>query len=215
MQASILRLLKTRAAWMPILAVLIVELVVVSGSYWVERIQLHAVEKDFTYVTKEVPTRLWKFEMPGLRSPAALPGVSSNVADGDEVIGVMVNGKARAYWLKALKYPPWHIVNDVVVGVPVTVTYCDHTNCTQVYTDRQSSAPLDINLGGLYGGEMVMKIGGVLYFHESGKPFKPGEDVPSLPYADHPWERTTWKEWRLRHPETDIFVGLGGRGPRP
>ena len=147
--------------------------------------------------------------------PPAQPAAASKVADGDEVIGVVVNGKPRAYWMKALEYPPWHIVNDVVVGVPVTVTYCDRTNCTQVYTDRQSSAPLDVNLGGLYGKEMVVKIGGVLYYQESGKPFELGEGVPSLPYADHPWERTTWKEWRQRHPDTDIFIGLGGRGPRP
>ena len=96
------------------------------------------------------------------------------------------------------------------------MTYCDRTDCTQVYTDRQSSAPLDINLGGLYGGEMVVKIGGVSLlsgvrktlqarrrtFRRSLTPIIRGNEQPG-------------KSGELRHPETDIFVGLGGRGPRP
>ena len=85
-------------------------------------------------------TIFWKFEMPSLRKPRALSaGKASKIPDNDEVIGVVINGQPRAYWLKALKYPPWHIVNDVVVGVPVSVTYCDRTDCTRVYTNSQSS----------------------------------------------------------------------------
>ena len=60
-----------------------------------------------------------------------------------------------------------------------------------------------------------MKIGGVLYYQESGKPFDGDPFAPPLPYADHPWERTTWKAWKQRHPETDVFVGLGRPGPKP
>ena len=113
--------------------------------------------------------------------PCRPPAV--RIADGDEVIGVVVNGKPRAYWLKALRYPPWHIVNDVVVGVPVSVTHCDRTDCTRVYTGRPSSTPLDINLAGLFGSEMVVNVDGVLYFQESGKPFEARAGAPSLPYA--------------------------------
>jgi Protein of unknown function (DUF3179) len=215
MQARASRLAKVTLTWLIISALAGVELVVVVGFYWVERIQLHAVEKDVTYGKSSESKHLWKFEMPGLRNPPALSATASKIADGDEVVGVVVNGKPRAYSLKALKYPPWHIVNDVVVGVPVSVTYCDRTNCMRVYTDRQSSSPLDIDLGGLYGKEMVVKIGGVLYFQETGKPFEAGDGAPALPYADHPWERTTWKEWNQRHPDSDVFIGLGGMGPKP
>jgi Protein of unknown function (DUF3179) len=215
MQATVFRLFKIPPIWRAILALVGLELVVVFGFYWVERTRLHAVEKDVTIGKDDGLKHLWKFEMPGLRNPSALPAAAAKIADADDVIGVVVNGKPRAYWLQALRYPPWHIVNDVVVGVPVSVTFCDRTNCTRVYTDRQSSAPLDVNIGGLYGKEMVVKIGGLLYFQESGKPFEAGEGAPSLPYADLPWERTTWKEWRQRHPETDVFIGIGGNGSKP
>jgi Protein of unknown function (DUF3179) len=214
-KASIFRLLKAPLTWVVILSVLGVELVVVVGLYGFERARLHAIERDVTYGNKTSSKHFWKFEMSGLRSPPALPASASKIADGDEVIGIVVNGKPRAYWLKALKYPPWHIVNDVVDEMPVSVAFCDRMNCVRVYTDRRSSTPLDINLGGLYGKEMVVRIGGVLYYQESGNPFDRDENIPPLPYADHPWERTTWRDWKHRHPETDVFIGLGGLGPKP
>jgi hypothetical protein len=215
MQARDFRLSKVPTTWKGILALPALGLAVVVASYWVERSRLRAVEKEVTYGNPGQTKHFWKFEMPGLQNPRALPAAASKIADGDEVIGVMVNGKPRAYWLKALRYPPWHIVNDVVAGVPVSVTFCDRTNCTRVYTGAHSSTPLDLNLGGLYGHEMVVEAGGVLYLQETGKPFEAGAGVPPLPYADHPWERTTWKAWRQRHPETDVFIGLGGIGPKP
>jgi Protein of unknown function (DUF3179) len=184
MQASIFRLLKIPTIWKVILALLALELVVLVEFYSVERWRLRAVEKQVTYGNPDETKHFWKFEMPGLQSPPALPATASKIADDDEVIGVVVSGKPRAYWLKALKYPPWHIVNDVVAGVPVSVTHCDRTNCTRVYTSADSSTPLDLNLGGLYGKEMVVEVGGALYLQETGEPFEAGAGVPTLPYTD-------------------------------
>lgn len=215
MKASMFRILTAPLTWLAIVGVLGAELALVAGLYTIERARLRAIERDVTYGTKNSPKHFWRFEMSGLRIPPVLPAATSKIADRDEVIGVVVNGKPRAYWLKALKYPPWHIVNDMVADVPVSVTYCDRTNCIQVYTDRQGSAPLDVNLGGLYGKEMIVKIGPVLYYQASGKPFDPAVSTPALPYADQPWERTTWRDWKQRHPETDVFIGLGGPGPKP
>jgi Protein of unknown function (DUF3179) len=216
MQANNLRLWKITIPWRALLVLLAAEPVLVVIFYSVERFRLRAVEKAVVYGGHSAATEhFWKFEMPGLRNPQTLAAEASKIPDNDEVIGVVVNGRARAYWLKALRYPPWHIVNDVVVGVPVSVTYCDRTNCTRVYTNGQSSIPLDVNLGGLYGRQMVVNVAGSLYLQDSGKPFELGAGTPSLPYKNHPWVRTTWKEWREQHPETDVFVGLGRPGPRP
>ena len=76
--------------------------------------------KNVTYGTKgPTPKTSGSLRCPVFEAPRPYRRKLRKIADGDEVIGVVVNGKARAYWLKALKYPPWHIVNDVVVGVPV------------------------------------------------------------------------------------------------
>ena len=218
MRASILRLLKSPTIWTVFLTLLVVETVVVFEFYSVERSRLRAVERDITYTSdrdEQPAKRFWKFEMPGLEKPQIVLAKAAKLPDAEEVIGVVVNRKPRAYWLKALKYPPWHIVNDVVAGVPVSVTYCDRNDCARVFTSVRSSTPLEIDLGGLYGREMVVKVGGVLYLQETGKPLELRTTDTSLPYANHPWERTTWKDWRQRHPDTEVFIGQGGRGPKP
>ena len=47
-----------------------------------------------------------------------------NLADTEPVVGLIINGKARAYPLRILT---WHeIVNDGLGSVPVTVTYFAH-----------------------------------------------------------------------------------------
>jgi hypothetical protein len=186
------------------------------GFYSVERARLRTAQNEVAYGEKQAKTSsFWKFEMRGLRSPRTISAKASGIPDDDLVIGVVVDGSPRAYWLKALEYPPWHIVNDVIDGVPVSVTYCDRTRCTRVYKGGQSTVPLDVDLGGLYGREMVVKVAGALYLQDSGEAFGSSKGAASLPYPSHAWERTTWKDWRERHPETGIFVGLGKPGPTP
>ncbi|PIW26485.1 MAG: hypothetical protein COW30_14775 [Rhodospirillales bacterium CG15_BIG_FIL_POST_REV_8_21_14_020_66_15] len=52
----------------------------------------------------------------------------------EPVIGVVVNGEARAYPLRVLM---WHeIVNDTIAGVPVLVTYCPLCNSAVVFERR-------------------------------------------------------------------------------
>jgi Protein of unknown function (DUF3179) len=215
MDASTFRLLKTPRTWIAILALACAELGVALGLYAVERVHLRATQNDVAYGSGTAPKRLRKFEMPGLKQPPAVLAPASKIVDADEVIGIVVNGKPRAYWLKALKYPPWHVVNDVVAGLPVSVTHCDRTNCTRVFSDGASSVPLDVNVGGIYGTELVVKIDGVLYFQQSGKPFDADQPISEFPYPDYPWERTSWREWKTRHPDTDVFIGHGPGGPKP
>ena len=159
-------------------------------------------------------TQFSPFMVPGSQDPRTLPANASRLADTEPVIGVVVNGKPRAYSVQAMSYPPWHVVNDVIVGVPVSVTFCDQSDCTRVYTSGGSAKPLDVDVAGLYGHEMIVKVDGFLYFQESGKALI-GCSAGSLPYADFPWERTTWKAWRQRHPDTDVFVGQRGKGTDP
>jgi hypothetical protein len=49
------------------------------------------------------------------------PDQADFLGEGDQVIGVEVNGVARAYPLKILN---WHeVVNDTVSGIPIMVTF--------------------------------------------------------------------------------------------
>ena len=72
---------------------------------------------------------------------------SGNLADREPVIGLEINGDARAYPLQVLI---WHeIVNDTVGGRPVTVTYCPLCNAAIVFDRRVAGKTLDFGTSGL------------------------------------------------------------------
>ena len=61
--------------------------------------------------------------IPALTRPTVIPAAAADYLDpGDIVLGLELNGVARAYPLRIMN---WHeIVNDSLGGVPVAVTYC-------------------------------------------------------------------------------------------
>jgi len=144
------------------------------------------------------------FVMPGLYQPAAVPAEVAELDDGEEVIGVSVNGRHRAYRLKAMASILAHVVNDLFDDTPVSVTYCDQTDCVRAFTGAASDESLPIMLGGR-ARSMVLRVGSGFYFQDNVEPFNP-ERMPPFPYPSYPFERTTWKRWRDAHPDTDVFV---------
>jgi hypothetical protein len=73
----------------------------------------------------------------------------------EPVLAVDIIGDARAYPLQILM---WHeIVNDVVGGTPVTVTYCPLCNSGLVFDRAVDGAMLDFGTSGrLYKSDLVM-----------------------------------------------------------
>jgi hypothetical protein len=73
----------------------------------------------------------------------------------EPVLSLIINGDARAYPLRLLL---WHeIVNDVVGGVPVLVSYCPLCNSGVVYDRRINGDVLEFgNTGRIRHFDMVM-----------------------------------------------------------
>ncbi len=73
----------------------------------------------------------------------------------EPVLALTIGGDARAYPLQILM---WHeIVNDVVGGVPVTVTFCPLCNSALVFERAVDGAILDFGTSGmLYKSDLVM-----------------------------------------------------------
>jgi hypothetical protein len=139
--------------------------------------------------------------------PPSLAANEAKLQPHEIVIGVEIGGKAQAYRFAAFESKSGHLVNDLVGGVPVSVAYCDLTECLRVYTDPRSSEPLDLNVAGTLNDEMIMRHGGRMYFHKSGREVKPGNDSPALPYPLIAPIVTTWKEWTAQHPGTRVYIG--------
>ncbi len=77
------------------------------------------------------------------------------IADQEAVIGLEINGDARAYPIRLLM---WHeIANDTVGGVPVSVTYCPLCNAAIVFDRRSSGNTLSFGTTGkLRNSDLVM-----------------------------------------------------------
>ncbi len=142
----------------------------------------------------------------GIRQPPILTAEQAELGEDDEVIGVCINGRARAYCVDSLSgSPEFHVVNDMLAGRPVTVAYCDLMRCSRVFTATTGSEPFDINVGGLNNDEgMLLHFDGVKYSLKDGKNVThPGG--PLLPFQKMEHVRMTWGQWRRTHPDTDVY----------
>ncbi len=210
-----------------VLCLLAADAVVVGCYYWWEKRSLKAEERKVEFVPSSTKTfhTWWPFDHAGVERPTTMAPEAAGLNDADEVLGVEVNGRARAYRLVAMRPIERHVVNDVIDRVPVSVSYCDITDCTRAYSGRPGGAPLPIRQAGLSDGEMILKVEGAYYRQSTGQavadpsaPAGPDTSRTDFPFPSLPLTRTTWKEWKRQHPATDL-VGLStvgqGRASKP
>src|SRR5262245_51462713 len=194
------------------LAALAVAIALVIGGDW---FQPHSPSSSLR-TPPSVASFSTPFVMPGLQRPPAQPAGTVNLPDDAEVLGVSAGGRHRAYLVAALSGISSHVVNDLLGDVPVTVTCCDRTQYARVFTAEGRTSPLNVDLGGLFEGKKLIKVGDVFYPQQSGEQSGGKANAP-FPYPDYPFLRTTWKQWKEAHPETDIYVGAlpGGKESKP
>jgi hypothetical protein len=187
-----------------VVTVALLEALAVAGIFLFERIHLRLTMFDSSY--REGPTSdRYIVRAKGIRQPPARPTEEAGLSDEEEILGVVVGGASRAYRLASMRGSAQHIVNDVIAGIPLSVTYCDITECVRAFTGP-GTAPLALDQGGLMHDRMVLSVGGVDFLQDSGEPIEPGAGV-AFPYATYPCTRTTWKAWREAHPQTDAWAG--------
>ena len=131
---------------------------------------------------------------PGLEMPPTVPADTAQLADDAPVAGVVVNGRPRAYSLQSMSQPQYHVLNDVLAGRAVSVTYCDRTDCLRAFS-APSPRPLPVWLEGWSGDEMLISLDSQVFSQNEA------------PLAAWEVEHTTWSQWRAGHPDTDVFVG--------
>lgn len=85
--------------------------------------------------------------IPSIDKPEFVPiADAEDLAATEPVVGLIINGDARAYPLRILI---WHeIVNDVVGGVPVSVTFCPLCNAAVVFDRRVAGRVLEFGTTG-------------------------------------------------------------------
>jgi hypothetical protein len=125
--------------------------------------------------------------------------------DSEFVLGLNINGDIRVYPLQILV---WHeIVNDVVGGKPIAVTYCPLCFTNQVF----NRTLIDGNIvefgisGKLYNSNLVM------YDRKSNSLWSQalGEgivgDYSGIKLEKIPFDIAYWKEWKKLYPESKVL----------
>ncbi|MFP5284187.1 MAG: DUF3179 domain-containing protein [Thermoanaerobaculia bacterium] len=147
--------------------------------------------------------------IPALERPRAVPADQAGYLQDDEpVFGASVGGEQRAYPLRILG---WHeMVNDVVGGEPVTLSYCTLCGSGVLFgTRRQGSEPFTFGTSGLlYRSNKLMldRQTGTLWSNLTGEPVlgPVARDPEALPVL--PLTLTTWRDWRGRNPRTTVLA---------
>lgn len=152
------------------------------------------------YVTKRV-------DCPGI-TPVTIPGsLASQLRSDDEMIGVIVRGKPRAYLVDALRDLRKCVVNDVIANRPISIVYANDVDAPRVLTARdweedvrrpfEISKSLNLKIAGVVGGVLRLS------FNEREFEF----DAERKALTDFPFARCTWETWRNAYPESDVYLG--------
>lgn len=155
-------------------------------------------------------TRLRSVPAYRIDRPPTRRAAEAGLADSDQVLGVSVGGRHRAYALSALRgAPDRHIVNDHVGGRPLSITACPMSSRVRVFIGPPGDDLLPVAFGGYVKRRLIIRAGEGFYYHDLLEPAT--EEGTPFPLTEHPYERTTWKQWRTAHPETDVYVGMRAR----
>lgn len=140
-----------------------------------------------------------QLDVPGISNPEFVDPENVELAPSDQVIGLVVAGKPRAYLRRALAgRAKKHIVSDSTEEGQITVTHCDLSECTRVFLERGAREPKEIRVGGLQAdGTIELLIEGRRYPQREGK----------IPLAEFPFAETTWGDWLAKYPDSKIYVG--------
>jgi len=143
----------------------------------------------------------YSFDVAGVRDPVVHSGGDVSVDPAQEVIGISIEGIDRAYSVRAMSLvPDNHVVNDLIEGIPVTVTYCDLSQCVRVLSAAEPRGrALDVGVAGLRRGKLVLRIEGREYV----------QDDRQIALKELSFKRTNWKEWKAAHPRSGVYLGQG------
>lgn len=170
------------------------------GWQWLPKLspQIETSNKAFWAASNSNPfsgTTILK-DLPGQQELSIFKRDEVRVPPTAIVLGVLVEGSARAYLADGMSRPEWHLAHDLLAGRPVTISYCNWTDCVSVF-ERNGTAASAIRMGGFRKGHLQVLLDGVAFDQTSDK----------LPLSKLPFKKMTWSEWQALHPSTDIFLG--------
>ncbi len=143
--------------------------------------------------------------IPSIDDPVFAAVDAEFMSDSDVVVGLAINGEARAYPIFILV---WHeIVNDVVGGVPISVTYCPLCYTNQVFERTSGGQVLEFGVSGkLYNSNLLMYDRQTdSYWSQALGEAVVGE-LTGAQLDIVPLDVIRWGDWRDLHPDTVVLT---------
>ncbi|MFM2141131.1 MAG: hypothetical protein RLZZ25_1396 [Gemmatimonadota bacterium] len=142
------------------------------------------------------------------RQPEAVVMVApaaSDVAPDRLVVGVVVNGEARAYPLQFIGYH--HFLTDTIAGRPVLVTYCTVCRTGRVFDPVLDGAVERFRLVGMdeFNAMLEDQTTGSWWRQANGEALVGPRRGTVL--AELPSVQVTLRQWTALHPETRVMRG--------
>jgi hypothetical protein len=151
--------------------------------------------------------------IPALDNPKMLIAEEAEYLEPEEaVFGLFLNGEPRAYPLRIMD---WHeMANDVVGGMPVSLTYCTLCGAAIAYDGQASNGQTYTfsSSGLLHRSNKLMydRQTGTLWNQLTAEPVL-GELVDEeVELTILPVVLTSWQEWLAQHPQTLVLDHVPG-----
>ena len=127
------------------------------------------------------------------------------MSDSDTVIGLEINGEAKAYPLFILV---WHeIVNDDVGGIPVSVTYCPLCYTNQVFERVIDGQEVEFGTSGkLYNSNLLMYDRFTESYWSQALGMAVTGELSGYQLNLIPFDVITWGDWKTLHPDTVVLT---------
>lgn len=90
-----------------------------------------------------------------VRTPSFVAGATASLAPDDMVMVLRSGAVSRAYPVRAMTFH--HIVNDVLDGAPIAVTYCSLCHTGVVWRRVVGGRTLTLHIGGINNQNMLMR----------------------------------------------------------
>jgi len=149
--------------------------------------------------------------IPSIDTPKFVSAAEANLQNGDLVLGFEINDDVRAYPLDILV---WHeIVNDVVGGEPVAVTYCPLCFTNQVFKRTIEGDVVEFGTSGkLYNSNLVMYDRSTeSYWSQALGQAIVGERT-GYKLERVPFDVAYWEDWKEINPDTKVLSQDTGFG---
>lgn len=150
--------------------------------------------------------------IPSIDYPQYIDATDAEFLRGRErVLGISFDGINRAYPIKILNYH--EIINDVIGDTPIVITFCPLCGSGIAFFANHDEQRLIFGVAGLlYNNDVLLydRLSDSLWSQLMGEaisgPMR-GTRLSTLPVS-----HTTWRDWRERHPDSQVLSADTGFG---